>query len=125
MGICVTVWVDTGNSPGKVPDAGRTALNPQSAPSSIRSMPIFSTSPGIAPSIATGPVSRCACPGRLAARMRRSSGATVIPEPSAGRTSSRPEKVWIVTLSPGAMVRTGGNSDQKRPQWTVSGVAAR
>ena len=48
-----------------------------------------------------------------------------MPEPSAGKSSSRPEKVWMVTRSPGVTVMTGGSSDQNRPQWTVCGVAAR
>ena len=106
----IGIWLRkrSGKSSGSVPNSGRWPQNPQSAPNSIASIDTSSISPGAAPEIATGPVSRCGpsrgiCPSFTAA----SAAGTVMPEPGGGIRLGSPETVSITTVSPLATVSTG------------------
>jgi hypothetical protein len=77
----------------------------------------------MAPATATGPVRMCPGPGGMAAWMAARPGGTARPLSAGGITSGLPETHSSTTVSPDAMVSTGGMSAPNSPQLIVSGVA--
>ena len=76
--------------------------------------------------MAIGPVMIWPSQGsRLASMTAFSAGGMTKPLPSGGITLGRPEMHSTSTVSPGAMVSTGGKLALKTPMRVVSGVARR
>jgi hypothetical protein len=105
----------TGKSSGSVPLSGAITVQPQSWRSATSLIRTSSVSPGSAPWTKIGPV-RMWPPGPIFTVSRISGCSGRMRNGGGGSVSLAPETQWTVTVSPEAILRTGGRSAAKTPQ---------